>query len=365
MGMDGFIDPTGKLVIPSKFDAPLEFSEGLAFASTWRPWDDPGPTKAGFIDKQGRFVIENDAFRFGYGFSDGRSVVSVQTGQNEWAYGLIDKRGNFVISPGTYRSLSPSVHGAIRAVNDKKVGLIDIDGKVIVPLGKYEDILEPLDGNVFSAQSNGKVVLMDATGRRLAEVAEPGYVGRFRGGMATIEQNGRYGYIDATGAVRIAPQFEAAEAFDCGLALVTIAKTKGYINLQGKFVWKTDRWDEPLRNSVSKPLSTFLPETTVKALPLSYNRGGVTNAIVFVADGNLDELRAWYKRQFPDLEDHTNLDLEPGKLDMTLLRRDVGYLQIEAMTGKEVDGFVGFYACENMSSLRRQYPKKIIGILRH
>jgi hypothetical protein len=286
-----------------------------------------------------------------------------------FSYGLIDKLGKFVISPGTYSSLSTSVQGAIIAVRKRRAGLLDVNGHVVVPF-KYDYILEPVDGGVFTALSAGKVVLIDAKGKRLAEVTESGDIGRFGSGMATIEQLGRYGYIDATGAIRIAPQFDAAESFERGLAMVKFGKTKGYINSLGKFVWKTDRWDEPLRNSVSKPLSTFLPGSMVKALPLSYNWERVKNAIVFVADGNLNDMRAWYKKRCSGklrLDDNSSIDGEPVKLDLLISRPDAGELEVFAMAGtgdkREVDGFVKFYACSNMNKLRKQYPKKIIGIL--
>lgn len=369
-GMDGYIDRTGELVIAAHFDTPAEFSEGMAFATTWLRWDDDGPKKAGFIDKRGNFVIRNDAFQFGHIFSGGCAVVSVLTDENDWACGLIDDRGKFIVPPGVYSALSTPVNGAIRAVKQGKVGLIDTDGKEIVPLGKYDQVLQPLKGDVFTAESNGKAVLIDATGKLLANVAEPGDVGAFCGGMATIERNGRYGYIDVTGAVRIALQFDDAQPFDRGLALVEIGKTKGYINSQGEFVWKTDCWDEPLRNSVSKPLATFLPETTLKALPLSYNWERVKNAIVFVADGDFDDLQSFYKKrcsgQFK-LKDNTDVEREFAKLEMTIYRSSASFLEVYAMAGtadkETVDGFVEFYACSNMFKLRSQYPKKFIGIL--
>lgn len=369
-GVNGFIDRTGKVVIPLKFDTLWDFSEGLAFVHVWKHWSDERPRTGGFIDKRGQWVIKNNDIRSSYGFCEGRAAVSVPTKDNDYAMGLIDQRGKFVIPVGMYNLGSP-VAGAIRAVKEGKVGLLDINGKVIVPLGKYDQILEPEEGNVFTAELGDKTVLIDATGKRLADVAAPGNVGRFHGGIATIKQGERSGYIDRSGAVRIAPQFDVAGPFDRGLALVKSGKMEGYINLEGKFVWKTDRWDEPLRNAVSKPLSTFLPENTVKALPLSYNWERVKNAIVFVADGTLDDLHAWYKQRCTgELRLTGEIEADEGesrKLDLTVFRPDAGFLEVFAMAGTDnaesVHGFVEFYSCENMNKLRAEYPKKVIGIL--
>ena len=140
------------------------------------------------------------------------------------------------------------------------------------------------------------------------------------------------------------------------------------INPKGEFVWKTDRWGEPLRNSVSKPLSTHLPESTVEALPLSYNWQGVTNAIVFVADGKLNELRAWYKERCSGktkLNDYTDFDTDPGKIDLMVSRPRESHLEIFAVDGHNdrADGFVDFYSCDNLNKLRKRYPKKLVGIV--
>lgn len=372
-GMDGFIDRTGKVVVPLKYHTSADFSEGVAFATIWRKWDNPGPVKAGYIDKRGQFVFENDDLQFDRRFSHDRAAVTVRAAEMFGASALVDKLGKFVIPPGIYSSLSSPVEGAIRAVKDRKVGLLNVNGEVVVPLGKYDNIYEPASGGIFIAKSGEKWALIDSKGNRLAEVVEPGEVGRFSGEMATLERGGRFGYIDATGAMPIAPKFDEAERFDGELALVALGKTRGYINRQGKFIWKSESWDEPLRNSVSKPLSTFLPPSTVEALPLSYNWQRVKNAIVFAADGDLSAFRAWYKKRcsgkLDKLELHDDNDLEtlPDKVDLTIYRPAAGELEVYAMAGvgdkETVDGFVDFYHCSNMSKLRKQHSKKIIAIL--
>jgi hypothetical protein len=369
-GMDGFINRAGKLIVPCKFDTTSDFSEGLAFAETWRAWDDPGPKRAGYIDTKGRFVIENNTFLFGRDFADGHAVVSVRTSDDGRSDGLIDKKGNYVIPPGTYSGLSSLIAGAMRGVRDGNVGMLDVRGRVIVPFGKYESILEPCNGNIFTAESGRKAVLLDSTGKRIAVASTSNDVGRFSGGMATIRIRNRFGYIDTKGEMRIAPRFSAAERFDRGLALVTLRGTKGYINLQGDFVWKEDHWNPPLRNSVSKPLLTFLPESKLEALPLSYNWERVKNAIVFAANGSLKELHSWCKRKFSrkgKILDGTDFDVDPYKLDLTIFRSKAGHVEVYAMAGTgdkgEVKAFVNFYCCRNMSALHRRYPKKIVGIL--
>ena len=80
----GFIDKTGKSVIPCIYDRAGSFSEGLAYVYLNNKW--------GFFDKTGELVIpciydEADSF------SEGLAPVKLN---NKW--GVIDKTGNMVVS---------------------------------------------------------------------------------------------------------------------------------------------------------------------------------------------------------------------------------------------------------------------------
>lgn len=147
-----------------------------------------------------------------------------------------------MIPPGVYDSLDNPRGGAIRAVKNGKIGLLDSDGNIVVAFAAYDRIVEPADGSVFVAESGGKTLLIDSRGKQIAAVSQDGDVGRFVDGFATIERDGHVGYIDASGETIIPLQFDEASGFRNDLALVTQGKTKGYIDRTGDFVWKTDRW---------------------------------------------------------------------------------------------------------------------------
>src|SRR6476469_1651030 len=70
----GFIDHSGRVVIPAKFQVPgpmpLEFAEGLAAVN-----QGPG-TPIGFIDKNGNMVIAPQ-FEYALRFSNGLALVGV------------------------------------------------------------------------------------------------------------------------------------------------------------------------------------------------------------------------------------------------------------------------------------------------
>jgi hypothetical protein len=80
----GFIDKTGKLIIPAKFDHVYGFREGVAFVEDG---------KQGLIDKTGRVIIPWPYKNYP-SFSRGLARVSVD---GKW--GFIDTAGKMVIPP--------------------------------------------------------------------------------------------------------------------------------------------------------------------------------------------------------------------------------------------------------------------------
>jgi len=92
----GFIDRTGKVIIPLCFDKVGAFSEGLARFERDKSW--------GYIDTQGSVIIE-PRFPWAQEFHEGLARVQV-TGQPlgyDGRWGFIDKAGKVVIAPITKR----------------------------------------------------------------------------------------------------------------------------------------------------------------------------------------------------------------------------------------------------------------------
>ena len=121
-GKWGFIDKTGKEVIPCTWKDAKDFCEGQALVQ-----DDN--EKWGFIDKTGKEVIPckwEDAKDFSEG------LVSVMDTNGK--YGFIDKTGKVVI-PCTWQDAEDFSNGMVRVqdVANKKWGFIDKTGKVIIP----------------------------------------------------------------------------------------------------------------------------------------------------------------------------------------------------------------------------------------
>lgn len=74
---------------------------------------------------------------------------------------------------------------------------------------------------------------MRPSGDVLAEGFDMAY--DFSDGLALVQRRSRWGFMDATGAFVIEPQFAEAKAFTEGLAAVRSAGKWGYVNAQGAF----------------------------------------------------------------------------------------------------------------------------------
>ena len=117
----GYIDHSGKWVIPRAFAATEDFHEGLAAVTghdgTW-----------GYIDSSGQFVIPPH-FEAASEFSEGLAAVRID---GRWSW--IDKRGAVVI-PASFEAEHAGAfrNGMAIVVHDRKIGYINKKGVMIIP----------------------------------------------------------------------------------------------------------------------------------------------------------------------------------------------------------------------------------------
>ena len=194
----GYIDETGRIVIPLRFVLSSQFSEGLAWIRT--------ETFVGFINHVGNVAFElPDSFSIG--FREGLAAVATRTG-----WGFIDKTGGF-ISTKRYVQVESFSDGLAAVAEGRwqeaKYGFINRTGEVAIPL-KFVPRPDQMEGIILS---------------------------RFTEGLAPVMFGNLYGYIDHKGETVIRPTFREAGQFSEGLASVTAADgRKGYIDKQGLFV---------------------------------------------------------------------------------------------------------------------------------
>ncbi len=227
-GKYGYIDASGTLSIPPKFDFAFSFSDELALVRLDGKW--------GYIDKSGSFAIPAQ-FSEGHSFDNGIAIVGIDVNGVE-KYGCIDKSGQFVLPP-IYDDICQYFNDGVTKITlNNRVGLIDRNANVLCQ-PKYDQI-EGFREGVGIFFQNGNVGILNTAGREILP-AKFKMVSSFHEGlMAVAVWKGlslKWGYINEASEFVIKPQFRSAERFCDGIALVESENNKfGYIDKTGKYV---------------------------------------------------------------------------------------------------------------------------------
>lgn len=162
--------------------------------------------------------------------------AAVQKENDKW--GFVDTAGHLVIDC-VYSKVSSFRHGYAIVTNEAgEKGVIDPDGKEIIPIGKYEDVGSFEDG-LFRIRQNGKYGYVNDKDEI---VIQPSYAGAtfFSEGLASVKVDGKYGAINKKGEIVITPQFDSSFVFSEGKAVITEGDRSYYIDTQGNKLSDTD-----------------------------------------------------------------------------------------------------------------------------
>ncbi|MCL2775730.1 MAG: WG repeat-containing protein [Oscillospiraceae bacterium] len=196
----GYIDTTGKLVVPCIYDYALSFSEGLATVRK--------DGKCGYIDKTGNVVIPFMDVGIAYEFHNGIAMMIDKNGYGVW----IDKTGKEV------RSTNNADNWLTVVQKDGKWGYIDETGKEVVPC-IYDNVIILSDG--FAVQKDDKWGYIDKTGKLVLPcIYDSIDYNNFKDGLVLVQKDGKYGYIDETDKEVIPCVYDNAVPFSEGLAAV-------------------------------------------------------------------------------------------------------------------------------------------------
>jgi hypothetical protein len=217
------------MVIQPQFYAAQAFSEGLAAVAVKAAGSTNDPL-LGFIDKTGRLVIPAQ-FTSTKEFSEGLCWVTIRKDGQKDISGFIDKTGTWVIKSDKAGpiGIADFSEGVALTLVDNKYSIIDQTGKVIaqLPAGMtgagpdgFNEGLAPVQKILSDTPKQG---FIDKTGAVVINL-QYDYVSGFTEGLALagMKDNGvmKYGYIDKAGAWVIMPQFSAAYRFTEGLGAV-------------------------------------------------------------------------------------------------------------------------------------------------
>ncbi|MBE6913811.1 MAG: hypothetical protein E7472_02610 [Ruminococcaceae bacterium] len=266
----GAINTNGEVVLPVEYDYLGDFSEGLAAVYQVREYYEEMEylgqvlvieSKIGFLDKTGKMVIPCEYDGVIGDFSEGKVIV-----QKNDKWGAIDKTGKTVV-PFSYNGMGEFSNGLAytwKSVNgDPQFGYVDANGKIVIPciydramdfdssgfavVGKYEE----------SGSGVIKYGVIDAKGNI---IAAPKYdvVGQFSEGLCYVGQRVgpdaryKYGYINYSGELVVPMIYDAAESFSEGLACIGIRNTKipsplaffyGFIDTKGNVIVEPNKYD--------------------------------------------------------------------------------------------------------------------------
>lgn len=173
-------------------------------------------------------------------------------------WGLINFTSNQVTAP-QFESLSCLSENCFKVRNNGLYGLIDADGNQLAPCDWY-DITALSDHTAVAASQHRDdsgwwtaysytFALLSEDGRKLtreyaaigsnasSDISYPNlYAPKYFDGLMRVKTaDGKWGFIDNTGAEKIAPLFQEASEFSNGLAAVKQGGKWGYIGTDGSF----------------------------------------------------------------------------------------------------------------------------------
>ena len=187
----GFINKTGKVVIPCQYDDVLFFSEGLCAVSITKQIEDSTYLEWTYIDATGKPAIDS-VFEAAQSFNSGLAAVK-RNGKWSW----IDKKQKDVFG-NDFEECQSFKNGFAAYKKDGFFGLINKSGKLIL---------------------------------------EPSYaiIGHFNEGLAMVSLGPEtIGFIDTTGVIKIQPDFQSASSFNNGFCYIFKGNKIGLLTKSGR-----------------------------------------------------------------------------------------------------------------------------------
>jgi len=237
----GMIDINGKEVVPVKYDDldmdDLYYSDEENAGQAYEFIMVKLQGKYGFVDKSNREIVP---IKYDYAKIIGPGKARVSLNKKE---GVIDSKGK-EIAPVRYEAMNTDgykEYGTIKVRLNEKWGLLDNAGKLIIPL-KYDYTANGFFEGLAWVNLDDKYGFVDKAGK---EVIALKYfsVDDFSEGLAAARLNGKYGFINKTGKEAITLNYEDCESFSQGLAAAKLNGKWGYIDKANKTIvpFKYDR----------------------------------------------------------------------------------------------------------------------------
>lgn len=241
----GYIDLTGKNIVPVKYrvpfaegDVPIDFSDGMA--AVLMGTDEYGTNLYGYINRQGDEIIPAEFSIYG-DFHNGVAFVDNEK--------YIDKTGK-VLTKEELRGYKETT----TCFQNEKMGLKRLDGNLIIPC-EY-DIVQDLSEGMSAVCKGNLWGYVDSLGSNIipcsyysehyydgelidddwGEGGAPDEAHDFHEGMVVVMKDGKAGFLNAKGENSIPFNYERAYDFSEEMAAVKNDDKWGFINIAGHSV---------------------------------------------------------------------------------------------------------------------------------
>ena len=216
-GKCGYIDKNGKWIIEPKFSWVGPYTKGYAFAKE--------NGKVGLIDEKGNWVLEPQYYDINYG-GDGTFFRANIDDNGNYVY--VNKEGN-LLNDKQYSGYAGEsfFEDGLCAIYDEESGLVgfmDESGEYVIE-AQYKEahnfhegfapVCEEVDGkDTWGYVDKSGEIVIDYQYEWAGPFSEEGY--------ALVEVDGKYGYINKDGSWFLKPQFDDANSFSNGYAVVQL-----------------------------------------------------------------------------------------------------------------------------------------------
>ena len=138
----------------------------------------------------------------------------------------------------SFQQLGMYSGGYVAAKKDGKWGVIDMDTDWYIP-AEYDEIIQDELGRCYAQNAvfarQDSAVYLFVKGIKVGNAYEDARPFTDEG-FAAVKENGKWGFIDSTGAEVIGSAFDDALSFGQHLAAVKIGEQWGYISISGRVV---------------------------------------------------------------------------------------------------------------------------------
>lgn len=220
-GKHMMIDKNGHKISLFDYDEVLPFEDGKYLVMK--------NGKYGLVNYSGKEIV-TPKYLYMHKYSNGVALVM---GENN-KIGFVDENGKEIVSP-KYDYIDDFKGKTSLLVNNKKFGIIDRRGELLLPL--QDEVIISLGNDLYGIKKSGKYYIENIN-NGIVLGGSFDSIGEERDGLIPVGNEGKYGYIDSSGNEIIPLKYTELGVEENGLIVVKDEKSGkfGIMDLDGEFV---------------------------------------------------------------------------------------------------------------------------------